>query len=866
MARSVTFNGITQFRPGGITRVNANALVQTTSGINSIIGLIGEADGGEPDVLTIIDDPALAKTTFRSGPLADAIVAAFDFSDDPRVPGGASRVLAIKTNQSTQSTKVMYNKVAADTAAAGSTDTVVNLTTGGLTVDAQIGNQLRVTFAASSAVETRTITDNAAGTITVSPAFSAAPAAADVLVILAPMVTVTTKDYGVHTGSTSLEYEPGVAIGQASTVTFEGDVQTSADVGGKSFLNLEYVGQAAQTVDASGTADGAGSSTTVVNSGASFGTYTNRYVYVSGGALAQPNLRKISTNTGTILTVGNAFVSAAAPTAPGVGAAYSVRRGKIYEGTAAAASGSSLTLPATLEVALNELAGMVVVITSGAGIGQRRSIASNTAGLSGVLTLDYAWSIAPGAATFAVRNITTATATVAGAAGVAAGLTSSEVKDGASPATGLNVTFTSTMTITDLVNTINTNTDYLAAVPPGINGNNLVSKFDFDLGATAVDLRNDLTAVTTQPTPTALPSSTWPNRFKCDLQQLIDNLNNSSEFVSAVRAVGSSFKAGAGRPEFTGGAVGVPGDTVLTLAGGTRGASANSNWQDAFDTLLGERCVSVVPLISADLSSPSTATFAAVAAQLANHLSQANGVYKSERGGYIGMNGTKTQMIALANSLGNADIQVTGQKLKVLDANSNLTLQDAWISAVAAASMRAGMAEVGEPLTFKYIRTSDLQQDVSWDPSSRTDANQFIQSGILFAEFIRGKGTRWVRDLTTYVIDDNLAYMEGSVRDVVRYVSYKLRTRLEDEFTGRKATPATATSIKDVASKELEQMRSDNIIVDSVDSAGAFVKAYHNLRVTISGDTATLRVAVFPVPGINFELNDIYLELPTQSA
>ena len=50
-------------------------------------------------------------------------------------------------------------------------------------------------------------------------------------------------------------------------------------------------------------------------------------------------------------------------------------------------------------------------------------------------------------------------------------------------------------------------------------------------------------------------------------------------------------------------------------------------------------------------------------------------------------------------------------------------------------------------------------------------------------ETIDGKGTRWVRDITTYVLDDNMAFMEGSVRDVVRYVSYGHRTILEDRFT-----------------------------------------------------------------------------------
>jgi hypothetical protein len=230
------------------------------------------------------------------------------------------------------------------------------------------------------------------------------------------------------------------------------------------------------------------------------------------------------------------------------------------------------------------------------------------------------------------------------------------------------------------------------------------------------------------------------------------------------------------------------------------------------------------------------------------------------------MEGTLTQLIAQGNSLNDTDIAISGQQIQVLDVDGNLTLQPEWALAVAAAGMRAGMPEVGEPLTHKYLRTSQLTQDSSWDPADRTDANQLIAAGILFAESIRGKGTRFVRDLTSYVQDDNLAYAEGSVRDVVRYVSYGLRTLLEDRFTGVKATPTNAQGIKDTSSEFLELMRSNNIIVDSTDDDGNFVKAFHNLRVTISGDIATVRVGVFPVVGINFQLNDIYLQLPSQAA
>jgi hypothetical protein len=141
-----------------------------------------------------------------------------------------------------------------------------------------------------------------------------------------------------------------------------------------------------------------------------------------------------------------------------------------------------------------------------------------------------------------------------------------------------------------------------------------------------------------------------------------------------------------------------------------------------------------------------------------------------------------------------------------------------------------------------------------------------IAGGILFAEYIQGKGTRFVRDLTTHIQDDNLAFMEGSVRDCVRYIAYGLRTVLEDRYTGIKATPATASGIKQTAATWLDGANAENICVSSLNEKGVLVPGYENIRVSISGDTATFKVQVYPAVGINVQLNDIYLQLPRQAA
>ena len=88
MTRFVTFGGQTQFKPGGLTRINANALAPIGLSATGIVHLLGEAEGGPPgsEEAVIIDDPALAGSIYRSGPLADAIRVAFTPSGAAIIP------------------------------------------------------------------------------------------------------------------------------------------------------------------------------------------------------------------------------------------------------------------------------------------------------------------------------------------------------------------------------------------------------------------------------------------------------------------------------------------------------------------------------------------------------------------------------------------------------------------------------------------------------------------------------------------------------------------------------------------------------------------------------------------------------------
>src|SRR5690606_20466610 len=155
----------------------------------------------------------------------------------------------------------------------------------------------------------------------------------------------------------------------------------------------------------------------------------------------------------------------------------------------------------------------------------------------------------------------------------------------------------------------------------------------------------------------------------------------------------------------------------------------------------------VVPLIDADLAAEghgSTATWDSVAAQLASHIGQANNGTHHERGAFIGYSGTKSKIINKANLFNSMDIQLVPNGVRVLDAVGNLVDKGPKMAAVIAAGMRSGVAEIGEPLTYKYLPVYGLTNHSSWSPSDNTDVNDLIMAGVLFAEENEGQGFRWV--------------------------------------------------------------------------------------------------------------------------
>ncbi len=107
MATAIFFNGRRIVVPQAVSKVDASALQAVSPGAVGIVALIGTAEGGKPLTVDLDNDltrPDAVRTQYRDGDLKKAALFCFEPSQDDAVPGGASRIVPVKVNPSTQST------------------------------------------------------------------------------------------------------------------------------------------------------------------------------------------------------------------------------------------------------------------------------------------------------------------------------------------------------------------------------------------------------------------------------------------------------------------------------------------------------------------------------------------------------------------------------------------------------------------------------------------------------------------------------------------------------------------------------------------------------------------------------------------
>lgn len=164
-----------------------------------------------------------------------------------------------------------------------------------------------------------------------------------------------------------------------------------------------------------------------------------------------------------------------------------------------------------------------------------------------------------------------------------------------------------------------------------------------------------------------------------------------------------------------------------------------------------------------------------------------------------------------------------------------------YYTAAVAAGILAGQG-INQPLTYRQVGAEGLTRTLT-----SGDINALIQGGVSTVEYDLRRGFRFVKGVTTWLVDDNIAKVEPSCVRIVDTISKELRTTLEDRFIGRPFVSGIEGEITAVTSMVLDRFVARRAIV-----AGDTGGAYRNINVELSNGAAIVSFEVSPAIPMNY--------------
>jgi len=324
--------------------------------------------------------------------------------------------------------------------------------------------------------------------------------------------------------------------------------------------------------------------------------------------------------------------------------------------------------------------------------------------------------------------------------------------------------------------------------------------------------------------------------FKADLAAIVSWINQNSALVEASAASGAS----GGAPDNTA--------APVFMLGGGEGTPQFTDWQKALN-LLKQTRVNTIVVLTGD---------PAVHAALDAHCAYMGGIGRSERDGFVGiMNAaltdvpTKDEYKSQVVDLNTRHIRAVGQAIERYNTVGERTEFMPPFHACVAAGMQAGSV-VGESLTYKFANVLGFRQHSSWNPTD--DAEEMVQAGCMFLENVEGVGRRYVRNVTTHLSSNNIAFVEGSVNEAVNFSVFNFRTNMEFAV-GKKGFSGTVNAAKSVAIGTLGLLVDAQVLV-----------TWRSLDVELIVDVMEVGVEIAPVIPINFVKSTVHLVTVQQTA
>lgn len=821
MVYSVTFNGVTLYKPGVYDKKSVELNPGSTLASTGIVGIVGESDGGAPGSedgvqdFDIADISALA-AKYVSGPIVDAARALVEPGSDTDIPSGAATIRVYKTNPSTQSTAVAENQ---DDAAAA---TLFDITSAnyGLTE-----NQISFYISEGSTPDQQPVLTSSALTFPLTVTGSATMA----VVVGSTTYTYTDPGDGPYADVDALlavlndsanwsAAKPVIAAdassGEDSKISLTIDTSISAfDAYNErhEYLIMYVVGSIGDV--ASGQL-GFRSSIALASDGTSGGTFT---VASLGNlevgkmiALDDGNSPPLFPLRVTSVTGSGPYTITVDSGATDISAYTTAQSAVVYD------SYSHIDIE-TLEVTDGP---------SGYVRGSRGNRVFNTAKNGETESIDENSNDVIFRILY-VGSGSAATMTLNDVSGVKK-LVTSCTGDSAS---NLDITLSNYVTITQLVEYIN-----------NFNGGAYVCVSDYynaDAASPAdLDYYN------------AINIKTWPLEVKSAIAEIESNVNSQSQFIQIERV-----------SNVYGQLASISSDAKVFLDGAVNGGSTNSDFQDGFDDLLGVRCNIVVPLVSQDAAddisdgntdAESTYTIDSVIAMTDAHCRTASSTQnRSERNAYVGFKGSLTECVAKAKSINSAYTSLAIQDIRVRDAEGEAYWAEPWMFAILAAGMQAG-SPIGTPLTHKYMNALGVRHD-DFDP--RVQYNTALKAGILYAEQPDAGGIRIESGNTTYLKDNNQVFSQIGMFETINYIAYTTRIQLDAAFIGKNRS--SGTSIGEAVYAEIisimSTFRRDELLAGDAKNLGL---GYRGLVVTVTGGRIDYSITLTPSPEIDFILGD----------
>jgi hypothetical protein len=386
-------------------------------------------------------------------------------------------------------------------------------------------------------------------------------------------------------------------------------------------------------------------------------------------------------------------------------------------------------------------------------------------------------------------------------------------------------------TLADLVAYINTLAGYGAYVLPAL-GAMPPSALD---AVTAVGI-----AASTPTVADATKPAQYPGRIKIDAQRFFDAINSSANMMLDARA-----------------AAGLPDVKARTaFAGGARGATSQTVFQSALDTMRYVDGNFVVPLFSqnaaADIAlgltdSGSSYNIDSVNAAVLDHCNQCSKITsRKNRQGFC----SKRDTFSNAQTAGQT-LAAGRTSLSFLDVISlgqfGLATFQPWMGAAKAAGMQAA---AGPKAIFNKLVDVNgaLQNAKDFNAKDDSAVIKAGKAGLLVLRKARSGGFRFVADQTTYSKDQNPVWNSIQAIYAADTVSQTSAQRMEDAFVGKTLAQVSSS----VALAYLETIMVDMMKLGYLAKSDGAERGYKDAKITISGPHMAVEVTIFLATALYF--------------